>query len=47
MFLDQPSSSVLQNCMFWSWEGDNFTDGFAGDDICSFSIAIFPLCQRI
>merc|ERR1712112_398359 len=39
---NQPSTSVLQNCMFWSWEGEG-----AGDDLCSFSIAIFPLCQMI
>ena len=41
-FSDQPSNSAKQNCMFWSWEADG-----AGDDMCSFSIAIFPLCQRL
>merc|ERR1711953_93406 len=41
-FENQPSTSAKQNCMFWSWEADG-----AGDDRCSFSIAIFPLCQRI
>ena len=39
---DQPSNSAKQNCMFWSWEANG-----GGDDLCSFSIAIFPLCQRL